>query len=581
MEDSSPGLASSAKPDTRLLPGWYLFAALLALFVYFYGLDSDHVPKNGDEYPYAHIARVTAASGHLLPLRSELSQMRNTKPPLLFWQGIISTHWGKDWSRWNLRYPSVNYTILTAALVFVLGRKLAGTWETGVLAFLTFLAFFSTYRYGRPFLTNPPEVFWLFLPFFMLLYWQPKAFDSGLTVPLLAGLATGVGLLYKSFALVLPVSMALAWWYLRLRRYQFKTFLCRDSWKVAIVAGLALGVFCLWFVFDPNPGAIFKEFVLGENLRKFDPKSSSYLSKLLWGDSSIWSLALGYPLDAGLLAPPLLAVCYVSFRRRRNLSDSEKMLWIWIATLFIVFSLPSQRDERYLLAGMPAFAVLAALNWHRLSRKIFLTTVVAAAAVVAVLAYLSLRLEHGIADAQVYPAMYWLLLIAVGALSGLGLTLPRMTSHVVNVIVLLVFLSFAGFMRPLDTRFGIYSRQTQDYLRGRDVWVPTNFTAKEEGHRFFLPAANLHAYRYDSELTAEALGDKYPVFAVILPLDAPIPAYGKVIGQRLDVGGRHSSAQIKQMILGKVYENLFIKELLIEGHPEHPEAVPPQPGGSP
>ena len=63
----------------------YGLAVLLAVFAYFYGLDSQYIPKNGDEYPYAHITRLTAESGHLLPLQSQLDHMRDTKPPLLFW----------------------------------------------------------------------------------------------------------------------------------------------------------------------------------------------------------------------------------------------------------------------------------------------------------------------------------------------------------------------------------------------------------------------------------------------------------------------------------------------------------------
>jgi len=96
----------------------YVFAALLAIFAYFYGIDSPHIPNIGDEFPYAHITRLTADSGHLLPLQSQLDHMRNTKPPLLFWQGIASTHWGSEWTWWNLRYPSVIYTLLTALLIF-------------------------------------------------------------------------------------------------------------------------------------------------------------------------------------------------------------------------------------------------------------------------------------------------------------------------------------------------------------------------------------------------------------------------------------------------------------------------------
>ena len=75
--------------ESRPLP--YVAALLLAVFVYFYGLNGLHIPRNGDENVYAHIARLTAQSGEWLPLQSELDHMRNTKPPLLFWQGIAST----------------------------------------------------------------------------------------------------------------------------------------------------------------------------------------------------------------------------------------------------------------------------------------------------------------------------------------------------------------------------------------------------------------------------------------------------------------------------------------------------------
>ncbi|MDH4286622.1 MAG: glycosyl transferase family 39, partial [Gallionella sp.] len=133
-------------PKSRMRLGWYVSASLLAVITYFYGLDSQHIPKNSDEYVYEHIARVTADSGKLLPLQSQLDNMRNTKPPLLFWQGIASTGWGKHWTLWDLRYPGVIYTLLTAAMLFLLGWKLSsrinnGTrnLETGFIAMLTFL----------------------------------------------------------------------------------------------------------------------------------------------------------------------------------------------------------------------------------------------------------------------------------------------------------------------------------------------------------------------------------------------------------------------------------------------------------
>jgi 4-amino-4-deoxy-L-arabinose transferase-like glycosyltransferase len=541
----------------------YGLAAVLAVFVYFFDLDGQHIPKNGDEYPYEHIARLTAQSGHFLPLQSALADMRNTKPPMLFWQGIVSTHWGEDWTLWNLRYPSVIYTLLTSLLIFLLGRKLSGDPAKGMAGALTFLAFFSTYRFGRPFLTNPPEVFWLFLPFFVLLYWRATAFASRF-VPLLLGLIIGVGLLYKSFALLLPVGLCLTWWYLRQRDYEVVPFLLGDAWKLALVALISLAVFGLWFLLDPQPQAIWQEFVVKENAGKFDPHSSGYLAKLLWGASSMWVLALGYPLNAGLLAFPVFGLMIDAVRRRAQLSDAEKMLWIWLLVMFIVFSLPSQRSSRYLLAAMPALAVLCALGWERIGRLWFACTLGFAMLVVAGLAYLSLRLQGALPEAVLYPAAYWGLLAATLAFSLAALLLPALTRPGASVAVLLVFLSLAGFLRPFDGALGNFSAETQRRVVGTQVWVPYDFNAKYELYRFLLPGAKIEGYREEREQQVADLASRYPVFSVRVPLGTPLCAGCRLLGERLDLRGRQSSEEIKEILRGKVFENLFLKDMLIE-----------------
>jgi len=558
----TPMRVDSSGARARLV--WYGLATLLAVFTYFYGLGSDHIPKNGDEFPYAHLTRVTAGSGHLLPLRSEIESLNNTKPPMLFWQGIASTSWGRNWTLWRLRYPSVIYTLLTAGMVFVLGRKLSGRRETGFVALLAFLAFFSTYRYGRPFLTDPPDVFWLFLPFFVFLCGQPASFESRLFVPVGLGLGIGVGLFYKSFALALPVLLAISWWYLHHRAYRVATFLTKDGWKVIVMAGISLGVFSLWFVLDPNPRAIVREFILGENVAKFDTQGGGYLSKLLWGGSSIWSLALGYPLNAGLLAGPVAALVWVAYRRRAELGEAEKLLWIWVIALFLVFSLPSQRSERYLLPAMPALAVLCALNWDRISRKLFIVSLVATGVAAAVIAYLSLRLERGMGGNPLYPTGYWALLTATAVFVLVALFVPKLTRSGLSVASLLVFLCFAAFLRPFDGPLGRYGAEARQYVRGKEVWVPVNFKAKEEGYVFLLPGAKVHPYTYDPGLTAAALRARYPLFAIRLPINDASPPPGKIIGQRLDLGSRHTSREIMEMLRGKVFEHLFLKELLVQ-----------------
>ncbi len=550
--------------NLRWLLAWYGLATLMAAFIYFYALESQHIPRNGDELPYAHITRLTASSGHLLPLQSGFQDMRNTKPPLLFWQGIASTGWGRNWTLWYLRYPSVLYTLLTGGMVFLLARKLSGQLETGFVALLAFLAFHSTYRYGRPFLTNPPEVFWLFLPFFVLLYWRPALFGAGFLTPLLLGVIIGIGLLYKSFALALPVLLVLSWWYLHERGYRVSAFLAGDAWKLGVMAFVSLAVFSLWFFLDPDPSAIWKEFVLGENVMKFDPKSRSYLSKLLWGGSSIWSLALGYPFNAGLLAFPVAALFFVSYKHRAEMTEAEKLLWIVVAAFFVVFSLPSQRSSRYLLVAMPALAVLCALHWQQISRKAYVASLAAAGVVLAVISYLSIRLQSAMAETHPYPPVYWLLLIGTAALIFVAMFIPALTRPIVNLAVLMVFLCFAAFARPFDGSLGTFSAEAQQSVKDKVVWVPSNFRAKEEGYRFLLPGADVHAYPYSPDLTVAGLGAQYPIFSIRLPMQNTNAVTGRVIGQRLDLSSRHTPHQIKEMVMGKVFEHLFVRELLIE-----------------
>ena len=574
-------LMQSDSTRTRGLLLWYGLGAVLAIFTYFYALDGKNIPKNGDEFPYEHITRVTAASGHWLPLQSQMPQFRNTKPPLLFWQGIVSTDWGRNWTLWRLRYPNVLYTLLTAGLVFLVGWKLSRRLETGFVALLTFLAFFSTYRYGRPFLTDSPLIFWLWAPLAALLCWRPALFNSPVVAPLLLGLAFGVGLLYKSFALLLPAALCLAWWYLRERGYRLKTFLKRDAGKVVIVGLLSLAVFSLWFVLDPNPRAILQEFVLKENAGKFDAHGDGYLKTFFWGGSSIWLLVVSYPLNAGLLSFLVIGLFFVAFKRRKEMTDGEALLWIWVITLFVVFALPSQRDERYLLPAMPALAVLCALNWERIKLELFNTTLIVTGVLILGLAYLSWRLQQNVPEMQLYPAAYWLLLVGNGVLIVLALARPRLTRAIVNVAVILALLSMAAFLRPLDGPLGSYNAEVQNYTRGRAVWVPINFNAKEEGYRFFLPGADVHAYDFDPNLTVTDLSARYPLFALRLPMSASATNLGgcKIIGQRVDLGSRHTGRQIWEMIRGKVFEHLFLKEVLIEAPPSTTNAVAP-PGGT-
>ncbi|OHE76953.1 MAG: hypothetical protein A3F67_04315 [Verrucomicrobia bacterium RIFCSPHIGHO2_12_FULL_41_10] len=551
---------------------FYLLASLLAVFVYFYGLGSDHLATNGDELVYAQITRATAQSGHLLPLQSPIARLQNTKPPLLFWQGIISTQGAKNWSLANLRYPNVVYTLLTALMLFSLGKKLSGTWESAFLAFLIYLSFFGIYRYGRCFLTSGPEIFWCFLPFFVLLYW-PQLFNYWNIIPVF-GSIIGLGLLYKSFALVAPVSLGLAWWYLHTREYQFSVWLKRDTGKILLLVLIALGVFSLWFVFDPYPQAVFNNFIVKENLGKFDAGAGNYLLNFFWGNSSIWRNVIAYPFNAGLLAPATIALVilgYLSFRQK-NLSNSDKLLWIWVITVFVFFSFPNQRDERYLLLGMPALALLLALHWNRIPRWIMAITLLAVAVITLGLGGLSLILQHDLAletwSFYHYSIGYWFLLALTVGLMLAGLLKPHLTASLACPGTILLYLCYALFLAPFDGPLGRFDQVAQEAVLDKKIWVPTNFNAREESYRFLLPEAKaLIPYDYNENITISEMQAKVPRFIISLPLTNTSGENlqgAHILGRRLNLIDRFNAKETRAILSGKIAKYLFHQDLLIE-----------------
>jgi 4-amino-4-deoxy-L-arabinose transferase-like glycosyltransferase len=545
-----------------------LLAVLLALAAYFAALNSDHAATNGDELLYAQMTYSTAESGHWLPLQTLIERHRNTKPPGLFWQGLVSTNWAESWSLWNLRWPNVLYTLATALMVFVLARRLSTSASTGLLAALLYLAFFGTYRYGRVFLTSAPETFWLFLPIFVLLVGSREGQRDKLCWPaaLAFGLFVGAALLYKSFALVLPPAAALAWWTLHQHSYQLGPWLRREVPKIAAMSFVALGVFSLWYWLDPQRHLILQDFVLKENVGKFDTGGGNYFLNLLWGESSIWRNVISYPFNAGLLAPALVALFVITWLRRRELGNDEKLLWIWIITVLAVFTLPNQRDERYLLPGMPALAVLLALHWTQIPRWILGITLLAVAVISLGMGLGAVLLTNDAGLGLLYPWFYWPFIAAVIAFAAAGLWRQDLTRSFAAPAVLLLYLAYAAFLIPFDGPRGEFDRATADFARGKSIAAPINFNAREEIYRFMLPEADLAPYHVN-DYALDRLKAENTLFIITLPLrDLSVENSPdlRIVGTRLQLIDRFNNKETIDMLTGHVSRNLFKKDLLVE-----------------
>lgn len=510
---------SQQQPKTRM-PAHFLWLALAVVVAlgYLFQLGGDHIPRNGDELVYAHIARLTAESGHWLPLVSSYDFMRNTKPPLLFWQAMVAGGWGDHWTLLNLRLPSVVYLWATALMAGLLTWKIVRAdgnstnaqpkhqaTVMGAIAAIVFLSFFSTYRYGRPYLTSAPETFWLCGVFFALAWSPAQLLVSRWKFPLLAGVAIGIGCLYKSFAMVAPVGLGLALCYqvVHARKAPWQIFrrgIVFDGFKVAAICAIALAVFGLWFAVDPLPGEVWREFVVGENAGKFK-SSPGYLKQAFSGSGGILTILTGYFVNAGLLFPLSVGCAWTawrSYRLRRGttqtISDGEKVLWLWLLALALVFMLPDQRSARYLIPAMPAVAVLIALYWERIARIWFSLTLafcLLGAMAMGLIAYGAVRATQ---DLGAYSPLFWLLLLLTAIACVFGFAKKDAAKPMTAIAGFAVLFALAWTTAPFNGALGHFRPETIAQMKGQQISVPNNFNGQFERYQFLLPGAKIVAY---------------------------------------------------------------------------------------
>jgi hypothetical protein len=601
-------------------------ALMASLGLYLWDLGGDFIPRNGDEMVYAHIAFKTAQQeaqgGGWLPLVSDLPHMRNTKPPLVFWQAMAWPQLGFPWTLLTLRLPSYLYTLLTTLGLVWATRRWAiqqfqqrllktdqATWPAPLsatgLAYGTgvcFLTFFSTYRYGRPYLTSAPETFWFCLPALAWLSGWVRSFFSWRNGCLMGLSLIGLAL-YKSFILVAPVALAWALW----------GCLCQPKRQKAVwgfMTGLGLiawGVFGLWFLNDPHPQAIWQEFVLGENWGKLHAGAESgdwlhagslYLQTALWGGSSIWVQALAIAQNAAVIGPLTWIVCFLGLWRRYRLpigsapSLSIDMLWaLLIGVMSLFFMLPSQRSARYLIPLMPLVAFWFMLNvwmlprWvYRLAWALSLLLALGMGLVLASFVQATVLIGGWGNDALISWLIFATALVGLWAYLALRIghvrfNLRQTPQHIVLSLigVLGLWLGLSLALIPLHRADQHLSPALAAQLKGAALIVPSHFNGDFERYRFLLPTAG--SITPDTPETPET-SVKLAHHTGLIPLIHVIeksphearPACElplcQIVHQRWVLRGRHQSKEISWQTLIQQPETIwFAREYWLRYEP--------------
>lgn len=570
------------------LPYAWMLLLLGAVVVYLTGLDNLYLPSNGDEMVYSHIARLTAESGHWLPLVSDLDHMRNTKPPLLFWQAMVAGDWGHHWDLWRLRLPAVLYTLLLTAAVATAGWLFTQRADTALIAACVYLAFFSTFRYGRPYLTSAAETFWLSLPIFSLLWraWRPKPAVAlpGWGLFTLWGLAWGLGLAYKSFALIVPAAGSL-WCALLLLYAPWQQWpanraaLLASTWRISLAVAwsalLAVAVFSLWFALDSDPAAVWREFVVNENAGKL--LHEGWRSAL----SGTVVQALAYVENAGPLALIVVGLglqgLLWAYRglvgHRETSADARPGAGVpvaWLLVWLMVFCIPTQRSARYVIPAMPALALLIALYWTRIGRGWFLGTLLLCLPLLALLARTTWAMHSLGAATDLETSLAAATLLLGCALIVAGLWRKSWSRACAIAAVLTVLAQLNCMLAPFASPTAEFGDPQAQALQGKRVAVPNAFNGQYERYQFLLP--NNHFIPYSAVAESELdtllrqLLQDYDAVVWQQVHDAPPPcAHGecRLLASRWDMKSRHQPGEVRLDNLFYPQQWLLRKEFLL------------------
>jgi hypothetical protein len=214
---------------------------------------------------------------------------------------------------------------------------------------------------------------------------------------------------------------------------------------------------------------------------------------------------------------------------------------------------------------MPALAALAALAWPRLHRVGFMTSVALTTALAGILALISIQLVRQAGGELVLPFDYWLVIGCVVALGSTSFAIPSLARPTAPVLAILLSLAMGISLSSYAKPPGPYTAATRERLRGEAVFVPCNFLAAEEGHRFLLPGADIRSYAEEDALTPDALAARYRFFAAFVPLDRTPQCDGcRVLDGRYVVRSRHAATTAGETPVSQVMRHLFEREVLFE-----------------
>ena len=154
------------------------------------------------------------------------------------------------------------------------------------------------------------------------------------------------------------------------------------------------------------------------------------------------------------------------------------------------------------------------------------------------------------------PLFYILVTLLIGAALA-GSFRERWARRTFPFLVLGMMFCLNLFLQPFSKPF---SRAAQQELAGQTVFFPTRFYAGQELFRFILPESRLVGYSGP----VRGLDPSARYLAMEVPVGRDLPEEFRVIDRIPHLRSRHSSAQIRAILLKGRFDLLVDRLVLVE-----------------
>ena len=335
--------------------GWhFLILGCICGIVFFANLGGIPFYDKGEPREALVVRDIVLNGNWIFPLK--LGQQIPSKPPLFHWVGALaSLLWGQM-TEATVRFPSALFASLGVFLVFYLGRKLYDplTGLFGGLILATSIVYQAAAVEARVDMTL---TFWLTLTL-VLFYGLYQGFLKNTFWEYAFFLAAGISVLAKGPVSLVLCTLIIAVFLAARRRWDL-------FWKLASHPGviLAVAVFSLWYGSALWIGGekFFGLQFVKENVARFvvygeggtgHQKPVYYFIPYLFTLGLPWTLLLPFGL-------------FDYFRWKNFKDDRDLFLGIWVAVIFVFFSLSAGKRPPYILPLYPPLALLIAVGVRR------------------------------------------------------------------------------------------------------------------------------------------------------------------------------------------------------------------------